>query len=56
VNGKEAGSIIPHMPGNEEIHVIDIPQEFRSENVLEVTVKGIEGKASPKIYEIRIVK
>jgi len=56
VNGKEAGSIIPHMPGNEEIHLIDIPQEFRSENVLEVTVKGIEGKASPKIYEIRIVK
>ena len=56
VNGKEAGSIIPHMPGNEEIHVIDIPQEFRSENVLEVTIKGIEGKASPKIYEIRIVK
>ena len=56
VNGKEAGSIIPHMPGNEEIHVIDIPQEFRSENVLEVTVKGMEGKASPKIYEIRIVK
>ena len=56
VNGKEAGSIIPHMPGNEEIHLIDIPQEFRSENVLEVTIKGIEGKASPKIYEIRIVK
>ena len=56
VNGKEAGSIIPHMPGNEEIHVIDIPLEFRSENVLEVTVKGMEGKASPKIYEIRIVK
>ena len=56
VNGKEAGSIIPHMPGNEEIHLIDIPQEFRSENVLEVTVKGMEGKASPKIYEIRIVK
>ena len=56
VNGKEAGSIIPYMPGNEEIHLIDIPQEFRSENVLEVTVKGIEGKASPKIYEIRIVK
>ena len=56
VNGKEAGSIIPYMPGNEEIHLIDIPQEFRSENVLEVTVKGMEGKASPKIYEIRIVK
>ena len=56
VNGKEAGSIIPHMPGNEEIHLLDIPQEFRSENVLEVTVKGMEGKASPKIYEIRIVK
>ena len=56
VNGKEAGSIIPYMPGNEEIHLIDIPQEFRSENVLEVTIKGIEGKASPKIYEIRIVK
>lgn len=56
VNGKEAGSIIPHMTGNEEIHLIDIPQEFRSENVLEVTVKGMEGKASPKIYEIRIVK
>lgn len=56
VNGKEAGSIIPHMTGNEEIHLIDIPQEFRSENVLEVTIKGIEGKASPKIYEIRIVK
>ena len=56
VNGKEAGSIIPHMPGNEEIHLLDIPQEFRSENVLEVTIKGIEGKASPKIYEIRIVK
>lgn len=56
VNGKEAGSIIPYMPGNEEIHLIDIPQEFSSENVLEVTVKGMEGKASPKIYEIRIVK
>lgn len=56
VNGKEAGSIIPHMPGNEEIHLLDIPQEFRSENVLKVTVKGMEGKASPKIYEIRIVK
>ena len=56
VNGKEAGSIRPYMPGNEEIHAIEIPQEFRSENVLEITVKGIEGKASPKIYEIRIVK
>ena len=56
VNGKEAGGIIPHMTGNEEIHLIEIPQEFRSENVLEVTVKGMEGKASPKIYEIRIVK
>ena len=56
VNGKEAGSIRPYMPGNEEIHAIEIPHEFRSENVLEITVKGIEGKASPKIYEIRIVK
>ena len=56
VNGKEAGTLKPQMPGNEEIHAIAIPQEFRSESVLEIKVKGVEGKASPKIYEIRIVK
>ena len=56
VNGVEAGTFRPAAADAEEIHMIEIPQELRKEGELTVSIKSAEGKGTPRIYEVRIVR
>lgn len=56
VNGVEAGTFRPAAADAEEIHMVEIPQEFRKEGELTVSIKSTEGKGTPRIYEVRIVR
>lgn len=56
VNGVEAGTFRPAAADAEEIHMIEIPQQLRKEGELTVSIKSAEGKGTPRIYEVRIVR
>lgn len=56
VNGKEAGRLVSSGTENEQTLLVDIPAEFRQEASLTVTVKGVSGKFTPAVYEVRIVR
>ena len=54
VNGLEAGNVRTMTPGNEEMHLVPVPVELQNADIMTVTIKGIEGKSTPMIYEVRL--
>lgn len=54
VNGIEAGSFKTMVPGNEEMHLVAVPDELQNADLMTVTVKGMNGQSSPMIYEVRL--
>ena len=56
VNDIEAGRVKTGIADMEEHHEVPIPEEFRNENTLKISVVGTDGAASPFIYEVRLMK
>lgn len=56
INGKEAGSIRTTARGQEETDTVPVPEDLKSEASLTVIIKAAEGKMSPQLYEIRLIK
>lgn len=54
VNGVEAGNFRTMTPGNEEMHLVPVPAEQQNADLMTITIKGIEGKSTPMIYEVRL--
>lgn len=54
VNGVEAGSFKTVMPGNDEMHLVPVPADLQRANLMTVTVKGMNGRSTPMIYEVRL--
>ena len=54
VNEVEAGNFRTMTPGNEEMHLIPVPAELQNADLMTITIKGIEGKSTPMIYEVRL--
>ena len=54
VNEVEAGNFRTMTPGNEEMHLVPVPAEFQNADLMTITIKGIEGKSTPMIYEVRL--
>ena len=54
VNGTDAGTFKTMIPGNEEVHLIEIPESQKDANTMTITIKGVTGKVTPKIYEVRL--
>lgn len=54
VNGVEAGNFRTMTPGNEEMHLVPVPAEQQNADMMTITIKGIEGKSTPMIYEVRL--
>lgn len=54
VNGVEAGNFRTMTPGNDETHLVPVPVELQNADIMTVTIKGIEGKSTPMIYEVRL--
>ena len=56
VNGIEAGRLKTMVAGEVETHLIDIPESQKNENLMTVTIKGTDGKATPRLFEVRLYK
>lgn len=54
VNEVEAGYFRTMTPGNEEMHLVSVPAELQNADLMTITIKGIEGKSTPMIYEVRL--
>ena len=54
VNEVEAGNFRTMTPGNEEMHLVPVPAELQNADLMTITIKGIEGKSTPMIYEVRL--
>lgn len=54
VNEVEAGNFRTMIPGNEEMHLVPVPAELQNADLMTITIKGIEGKSTPMIYEVRL--
>lgn len=54
VNEVEAGNFRTMTPGNEEMHLVPVPAEQQNADLMTITIKGIEGKSTPMIYEVRL--
>ncbi len=54
VNEVEAGNFKTMTPGNEEMHLVPVPAELQNADLMTITIKGIEGKSTPMIYEVRL--
>ena len=55
MNGIEAGSFKTGTPNTEETHLIPVPQQIAGEGQIIIRISSAEGKASPMIYETRLV-
>ena len=55
MNGIEAGSFRTSTPNTEEIHLIPVPQQVAGEGQIIIKISSAAGKASPMIYETRLV-
>ena len=55
MNGIEAGSFRTGTPNTEETHLIPVPQQAAGEGQIIIKVSSAAGKASPMIYETRLV-
>ena len=56
VNGIEAGRLKTMVAGEVETHLIDIPESQKNENLMTITIKGTDGKATPRLFEVRLYK
>ena len=54
LNGLEAGSVKTMMPGTDEMHLVPVPAELQNAGLMTVTIKGMGGKSTPMIYEVRL--
>lgn len=54
VNEVEAGNFRTMTPGNEEMHLVPVPAGLQNADLMTITIKGIEGKSTPMIYEVRL--
>ena len=54
VNEVEAGNFRTMTTGNEEMHLVPVPAELQNADLMTITIKGIEGKSTPMIYEVRL--
>lgn len=55
MNGIEAGSFKTGTPNTEETHLIPVPQQIAREGQIIIRISSAESKASPMIYETRLV-
>jgi hypothetical protein len=55
MNGIEAGSFRTGTPNTEETHLIPVPQQVAGEGQIIIKISAAAGKASPMIYETRLV-
>ena len=55
MNGIEAGSFRTGTPNTEETHLIPVPQQAAGEGQIIIKISSAAGKASPMIYETRLV-
>jgi hypothetical protein len=55
MNGIEAGSFKTGTPNTEETNLIPVPQQIAGEGQIIIRISSAEGKASPMIYETRLV-
>ena len=56
VNGVEAGRLKTMAAGETETHLIAIPESQKSDNLMTVTIKGTDSKATPRLFEVRLYK
>ena len=56
MNGTEAGTLSVKTPNTEETIIVPVPEEMQNADVITVTVSTAQGKMSPMIYEVRLVK
>ena len=54
VNGLEAGSVKTMMSGTDEMHLVPVPAELQKAGLMTVTIKAMDGKSTPMIYEVRL--
>lgn len=56
MNGVEAGTFRSSAANQEEIHLVSVPDSLRSADTLTITIRSSSEKATPMIYEVRLVK
>ena len=55
MNGTEAGRFSTGTPNTEETHLIPVPAQAASEGQITMMIKAASGKATPTVYEARLV-